>query len=212
MNKIDMLNKKIGKLTVEKNIGRKGHNQLWECKCECGNVTQLTTAALNRPTLSCGCLTKEKLKLSNIKHGYTNTPVFCLWQDIKKRCYNPKSSGYKNYGGRGIIVCDEWLNDSKAFIDYVLSIGYKEGLTIDRINNNGNYEKGNIRFVTRKEQNNNKRSNILCKGIPLSLYLEKIGLKDKYNKIYDRIKRYKWDLDEAIRVELLGVKIRHSAK
>ena len=98
-----------------------------------------------------------KGKNHRYKHGLTKHPLYKVWQDMKTRCYNNNNVNYKNYGGRGIIVCEEWLNDPKAFYDFALSHGWSKDLTIDRIDNNGNYEPNNCHFITRAENNRNQR-------------------------------------------------------
>ena len=91
-------------------------------------------------------------------HGHRNSRLYRIWSNIKTRCYNQNDPHFNRYGGRGITVCDEWKNDFKAFYDWAMSNGYQDDLTIDRIDNDGNYEPCNCRWVTVKEQNRNKRN------------------------------------------------------
>jgi hypothetical protein len=126
------------------------------CKCKCGNLTKVQRGALkNGHTKSCGCLNKELSKKRFTTHKMSLTrPWFC-WAHIKQRCLNKNNKSYKNYGGRGIKVCDRWLNFESFWED--MKDGYKDNLTIDRIDNDGNYCKENCRWITHKEQQKNKR-------------------------------------------------------
>lgn len=96
-----------------------------------------------------------------VKHGKKNTRLYRIWLQMKNRCFNIRTNRYKDYGGRGITVCDEWKNDFTKFYDWSILNGYQENLTIDRIDNDGNYEPSNCRWVTVKIQNRNSRSNHL---------------------------------------------------
>jgi hypothetical protein len=96
----------------------------------------------------------NKLRL---KHGCCKNPLYSVWDDMKRRCYNPERKQYKDWGGRGIIVCKEWLKDPIVFIEWAEKNGYKKGLSFDRIDNNGNYEPNNCRFITKKENGQKKR-------------------------------------------------------
>ncbi|MGZ3770074.1 MAG: hypothetical protein ACXVCP_00320 [Bdellovibrio sp.] len=123
------------------------------------------------------------------KHGLRGHPLYVVWASMKRRCLTPKNYGYKNYGGRGITICDSWMNDFKSFYDWSLSSGYESGLELDRIDVNGNYSPENCRFVTRSVQANNKRSNILYtengETKTLKQWCEVKGLE--YTKIRGRI-------------------------
>lgn len=127
-------------------------------QCYCGNKFQ---AAINKVrfghTNSCSCLQKQKITKLNKTHGLSKNPIYNIWKDMKRRCLNPKFKGYKNYGGRGISICDEWLNTPEKFIEWASNNGWKEGLEIDRINTNGNYEPENIRFISHAENSRNRR-------------------------------------------------------
>lgn len=159
---IDLLGQKFGRLTV---IAREKNNKekraMWLCKCDCGNKKIVTGKHLrNGSVKSCGCLLRETTIERNIKHGLCYSPLYKIWRGIKERCYNKNNSSYKNYGDRGIIMCDEWHYNFKTFYDWAMNNGYKEGLSIDRIDVNNNYMPLNCRWATRKEQSRNTRVNL----------------------------------------------------
>ena len=152
----NILGRKFGRLVALKLVGTRKYCAMWLCKCDCGNEKIVNGYNLrNGNTKSCGCLHKEKM--TNKKHGMTETPEYNSWIGMKDRCYNPNNKEYDYWGGRGIKVCDEWLHDFATFYNHV---GSKPGpeYSIDRINNNGNYEPGNVRWATALEQSNNKRA------------------------------------------------------
>lgn len=164
----------------------KKKSRTWECKCVCGNYTITSSGALVRgSTKSCGCLSREIAASGRRTHGLSKSPLSYRWNDMKARCYNPKSVGYKDYGGRGITVCDEWKNDFKAFYDWAhatypdIEEMISAGFQLDRINVNGNYEPENCRFVTRKENIRNQRqTNFLVfkdGAIPLAQFIEDLS-------------------------------------
>ncbi len=181
----------------------------WLCKCKCGNLCKVVGGSLTsktRPTKSCGCLIKEAATGNsyNVKHGMTRRgkvhPLFYKWQDMRGRCYDLKDKHYNDYGGRGIIVCDEWKNDFKAFYDWSIGNGWFKRLTLDRIDNNGNYEPGNCRFVSAREQANNRRSSRLVeyegKVYTLAEAVRLYG-KSEYTTIRVRLNKG-WNVKEAL--------------
>lgn len=159
MSKINMIGKKFGKLTVlEECEERKERRIVYKCKCDCGNISYVIGKNLrNGTTKSCGCLRRESY---NIKHGKRNTTLYNVWCGMKYRCTNKNRYDYNSYGGRGIEVCKEWLNDFQTFYDWAISNGYKKGLEVDRIDVNGNYEPCNCRLITHRDNCNNKRNNV----------------------------------------------------
>lgn len=160
MKAIDITGQKFGRLTALKlhhikKYSRSTH-RYWECQCECGNKcfvaqNQLTSGK----TQSCGCLQNEYFKS---KHNLHNTRLYNIWCNIKARCTNPKHPNYNTYGNKGIIICDEWKTNFLSFYNWAVKNGYKDNLTIDRINVNGNYEPDNCRWVTRKVQGINRNT------------------------------------------------------
>lgn len=172
--------------------GKKQTANFYLCKCDCGKTKIINKwALLSGHTLSCGCFQKEIASKCNSKHRKTKTRIYNIWGDIKKRCFNKKCNSYKNYCGRGITMCDEWKNDFMSFYNWAIANGYKDNLTIDRINNNGNYEPSNCRWVDRKEQARNRRTSVFVKYkntvICLKELAERLGVN--YKTLWSKIKR-----------------------
>lgn len=136
-------------------------NAMWECICDCGNTTVVRGTDLKSGnTMSCGCYKTNFHKNRLTKHGMAGTKTHDLWCNIKQRCNCVTDHHYKSYGGRGIKVCPEWEDDFQVFYDYVSQLPHfgEKGYSLDRINNDGNYEPGNVRWATNKQQANNRRS------------------------------------------------------
>ena len=188
---IDLTGMVFGRLTViKRDIEKAGENTYWICKCDCGNQKSVYSGSLKKMrTKSCGCLQKEMQIINKTKHGLRSTPEYHAWAAIKQRCFNRNVRNYSSYGGRGITMHPEWINSFKSFYDYVgprPSTHY----SIDRIDNDGNYEPGNVRWATITEQANNTRKNIqinhdnkLLSPSAISI-LTGVNIKTIYTRIY----------------------------
>lgn len=162
----DLTGERFGRLVVESlnNGERKSRAKYWNCLCDCGTRKVVRGTSLTRKrTKSCGCYNIEKTSNRAKSHGLSKTSDYQLWFRIKQRCYSKNRENYKRYGGRGIKMFEAWINDPQSFIEYVRSLkNYGlEGFTIDRIENDGNYEPDNLRWASNKTQSRNKRSSVI---------------------------------------------------
>lgn len=202
--RINIIGKQFGKLTVIKQVEHASKDLYYLCKCECGNEKIIRGSHLTSgKILSCGCWQKQRISETHKKHGMCNTRLYEIYKGMLKRCYNTTSEAYKNYGARGIVICDEWKNDFKVFYDWATSNGYKDNLTIDRINNDGNYEPSNCRWVTKLIQSRNTRRNHYVtynnETHCLSEWSEILGIS--YKKLLRRFNRDKhnWTVERAFK-------------
>ncbi len=194
---IDLTGQRFGRLTIIKRMENKNGHPWWLCKCDCGNEKCVSGDNLrNGSTQSCGCL---KSKGNNLKHGKCYERIYSIYKSMITRCEKEYSTIYKYYGEREIKVCDEWKNSFELFYEWSINNGYKENLTIDRINPNGNYEPNNCRWVTMKEQNYNRRTShkfnidgVICGMRELS---NKIGISEQL--IQSRLDSG-WTIEEII--------------
>ena len=165
MKLIDLIGQRFGRLTVLQRAESKGGRTYWKCRCDCGNETIVLADNLRRGLQkSCGCLYAEKIaKGIHQTHGMRHTRNYRIWAKLKERCLNPNAINYERYGGRGVSLFPEWIDNFKAFYDYVSKLPHfgEEGYSLDRIDNNGNYEPNNLRWADRKTQGRNKRNNVL---------------------------------------------------
>lgn len=195
-NFIDMTGQRFGKYTVIDIVHRKGgagKHIYWNCICDCGNRREVSGSDLRiRGTKMCKSCARTK-------HGKTNTPEYGVWCKIKSRCYNKSHKFYEYYGGRGISVCNRWLN---SFENFYSDMGKRPSLklSIDRIDNNGNYEPSNCRWATTTQQNNNTRVNhyltIGNETYTIAQWARRAGIE--YGTLNARINKCKWPPEKAV--------------
>ena len=161
----ELIGQRFGRLTVTAKTNRRdGRRVVWECRCDCGGVWYGRGDSLQRgATRSCGCLQKENQQAwvaARSTHGMSDCRMYRNWRRMRERCFNPKHERFTDYGGRGIQVCTEWDENFQAFYDYVSQLPHfgEPGYTLDRIDNDGNYEPGNVRWATALTQAHNKRN------------------------------------------------------
>jgi hypothetical protein len=149
----------FGRLTVVANSGTNTNGDvMWECRCVCGRLSIVRGTRLrNGETKSCGCLAREAFIGRSTRHGQSRTRLYRAWANMLDRCLRSKSEAYRNYGGRGISICDEWARDFTAFRDWAFANGYNDDLTIERINVDGNYEPSNCCWIPKTAQPKNTR-------------------------------------------------------
>lgn len=203
--KINLVGEKFGRLTVleelPNRVSPRGWSKTqWKCRCECGNIASVTTQDLRKGDIkSCGCLKNDETILRMTTHGDTNTRLYKIWVAMRRRCNNINNSDYSNYGGRGIRVCVEWNEEYLSFKEWALSHGYSDDLTIDRIDVNGNYDPNNCRWISMKDQCNNRRSNRIYTYHGSEYNIRQ--LSDMFNIPYSRLymRLYSgWSIDKAL--------------
>ena len=195
----NLIGEKFGYLEV---VGRapntKDGKARWKCICKCGGTTIATSNDLiSKHTQSCGC---KKFESHNKRHGQTKTDIHNKWCSMRQRCYDTNHKCYLRYGAVGITVCDEWNKSFEAFRDWSYAHGYKEGLSIDRIDNTKGYSPENCRWVPWCEQSKNRRSNIMItyseKTQPLKTWCDELNLN--YHLIWQRMRKYGYTFEQAI--------------
>ena len=187
---IDMRGLKFGRLEVIEEVGRdNAGNKTWLCRCDCGNEKVISGGNIRAGhSLSCGCFRLEQARKKTTRHGMRHTRVYNVWLCLIQRCTNPLNPAYGNYGGRGIQVCDKW----RDFPSFYADMGdVPEGMQIDRIDVNGNYEPGNCRWLNKKGQARNKRTTRILtyqgKSQSLADWSEELGIN--YFVLHSRLRR-----------------------
>lgn len=202
---IDITGYRFGRLTVLERVGTQCGHITWLCECDCGKkVTVIGNNLKCKKTKSCGCLKDEKsterISKLTLSHGKTNTRLYHIWHGMKARCFNSNDPDFKNYGKRGIGVCNEWKEDFPTFYDWAMSNGYADNLTIDRIDVNGNYEPSNCRWATINKQQNNRRNNKIYnfngQKHTLNEWAEISGIK--YTTLRARLAQNKMTIEKAL--------------
>lgn len=192
--RIDLTGQKFGRLTVISETELRAHSGaiVWQCVCECGQSHQTTSVLLRAgQTKSCGCLFREVAAAKGRKkrtHGKTDSRAYASWVGMRQRCSNERNKKYPIYGGRGIVVCDRWAD----FANFLADMGEPGlGMSLDRIDVNGNYELSNCRWATQREQQNNRRDNVIVDmwGVKLTMseFCRTFNLNS--DKVQQRLKR-----------------------
>lgn len=199
---IDLTGQRFGRLVVLSQSGSKNYNRTWECLCDCKNICEATTAHLrNGNTRSCGCLMLEKSVSSNTTHGMTKSRTYNTWANMLQRCINPLSTSYVNYGKRGISVCSRWY----SFSEFLTDMGERPlGMSLDRIDSQGNYEPSNCKWASKKEQANNTRNSrrIEYKGEIKTLAQWADFLMIKYDTLNSRLIKG-WSVEKTLNTPVL---------
>lgn len=208
-NSTEWIGKRFGRLTIIDFVHAEPpyRGWLWVCRCDCGKTKTLMVSDVKQGKIrSCGCLHDEVCVERGIKFKHLvkeNKRLYSIYNGIKKRCYAEREPRYKDYGARGIRMCDEWLNPVTGFDNFAewsLSNRYTDDMTIDRIDVNGNYEPDNCRWISLSEQALNKRDTLRVtyrgESVPLKELCDRQGVN--YDTVHNRIYSLKWSVERAI--------------
>lgn len=211
---IDIIGETFNYIFVKERIGsNKWKEPTFLCVCtRCGSEFVAKSSAIRYGKVkSCGCEYKQQVsdrmkeyflayQHPNYKHGDSHTRLFGIWSSMKERCLNQNNKRFHQYGGRGIVVCDEWVNDYGAFKDWAIQNGYQDSLTLDRIDVNGNYAPDNCRWVSWEVQQNNRRNNRILsfngKTQTMAEWSKELGIKEK--TLSQRLNTYHWSVERAL--------------
>lgn len=209
----DLSNQRFNRWVVSNKHETRGRNRVyWLCRCDCGTEKWVLAYNLTHNiSKSCGCLLRESSmkqakKINNKTHGLSKTKLYRCYRSMRDRCYLKTNENYHNYGGRGIIVCNEWLESFENFRDWAFENGYREGLSIERKNVNGNYEPSNCEWIPMKEQGKNRRNNRVLtyqnETKTLSEWAKIVGISG--GTITARLDRYGMSVEEALTTPVRG--------
>ena len=199
---IDLTGQTFGWLTVIERAHNRGPTTCWDCRCRCGQfVTARYPNLRSGRSRSCGCLMKEVSKNTLTTHGLSQElpRLYRIWKNMRTRCFNPRTTCYVRYGGRGVTVCEDW-HGYAAFHEWATTNGYREDLSIDRINNDGNYEPNNCRWATPKDQaRNTSRKRLITHGgetKSLAEWSSKTGIHRR--TLSSRFDKLEWSIEKAL--------------
>ncbi len=196
---IDRTGLRVGRLVVTSLAEKRGSTNYWNCVCDCGGEKVVSTLHLGAGAIqSCGCLQKERASEANLTHGLAGTQEYDAWLNMKARCQDPSHKEFPNYGGRGIRVCDSWLESPLHFLADMGKC--PAGLSLERIDCNGHYEPSNCRWATTGDQSRNKRSTrlITANGRTMCIADWAAELGVTRSIITHRINRHGWDPVRAV--------------
>lgn len=189
---------RYGRLTVVEEVDKVKGKRYFECSCDCGTVKDYRFVSLRSQTIkSCGCLRNEQNRIANLSHGMAGNHLYSSWHSMKQRCLNPNAKVYKHYGGRGITICSEWM-EFESFMNWALSHGYSENLTIERIDVNGNYEPNNCTWATTKAQSRNRRNNVILEYNGKKMCMEDWAISLGISSASMRKRLKNWPLGRAL--------------
>lgn len=206
--RVNVIGKRFGRLVVLSHSHDIGYRKYFLCQCDCGKkVTVLKQNLTCGRQISCGCLKTERIvNLNKLPAGYAR--LGRIYNAMKKRCYDPSSNRYYRYGARGIRICDEWLSDINAFREWAVNNGYKDGLTIDRIDVDADYSPENCRWITKEEQlqNTSRSVHIEFNGKTQTLAQWAHELDMPTSTLHNRIRVHGWSIERALTEPIKGRK------
>lgn len=189
---------KFSRLTIISEAEKRSGMRYFHCRCDCGKEGIFRFTALRVGKVkSCGCLRDQQNATASLSHGLSKTSLYTSWHCMKQRCLNEKCKAYNHYGGRGITIYEPWLQ-FESFKIWALANGYKEGLTIERIEVNGNYEPNNCKWITQTEQCRNRRNNVIIEFNGLKLCVTDWAIKIGISNSAMQKRLAKWPLEKAL--------------